>query len=204
MEPAAVRERCYWMAELGRLQRKKEGSSYALFPSSRQPTVTIGDDGLPIVRRVCPRCREAISEKRASCLSCGYDIRKIWWIDDEEEGEGEAEDYSVEIVGESHGQEALEEICGGRDTESANLKVTARLEREDDNPHDDQAVKVIIQGRHVGYLSRGDARRYRAMPSVPAEVPALIVGGWDRGDRRAGHYGVRLALRLDADEESQQ
>ena len=52
VEPAAVRERCYWMAERGRLERKKKGSSYALFPSSRQPTVTIGDDGVPIVRRI--------------------------------------------------------------------------------------------------------------------------------------------------------
>ena len=85
------------------------------------------------------------------------------------------------------------------------LKVTARLVLEDDNPHDAQAVKVILDGHHVGYLSRADARRYRAMRTPPAEVPALIVGGWDRGDRNVGHYGVRLALRLDnADKESQQ
>jgi len=100
------------MAALGRLERKKKGSSYALFPSSRQPAVTIGDD---------------------------------------EEGEGEAADYSVKIVGESYRQDALEEICGGRDTESANLTATARLVREDDNAHDDRAVKVVIQGRHVGW-----------------------------------------------------
>lgn len=204
VEPEAVRERCYWMAQLGRLERKKKGSSYALFPSLRHPTVTIGDDGLPIVRRICPGCRGAISEQRASCRACGYDIRKIWWIDHEDEGDEAAADYAVAIVGESHRQEALEDLCGGRDTESAHLTVTARLVREDDNPHDEQAVQVIVQGRHVGYLSRADARRYRALPTAPAEVPALIVGGWDRGDRDVGHYGVRLALRLDADEESPQ
>jgi hypothetical protein len=69
-------------------------------------------------------------------------------------------------------------------------------------PHDDQAVKVVIRGHQVGYLSRADARRYRAMPTAPAQVPALVVGGWDRGDRGVGHYGVRLSLRLDANEES--
>src|SRR5215467_168984 len=63
----------------------------------------------------------------------------------------EAADYSVKIVGESYRQDALEEICGGRDTESADLTATARLVREDDNAHDDRAVKVIIQGRHVGW-----------------------------------------------------
>lgn len=152
MEPAAVGERCYWMAALGRLERKKKGSSYALFPSSRQPTVTIGDDGFPIVRRICPRCGGAIGKKPGNCSACGYDIWKIWWgIDDDEEGEGEAADYSVKIVGESYRQDALEEICRGRDTESANLTATARLVREDDNAHDDRAVKVIIQGRHVGW-----------------------------------------------------
>ena len=52
-------------------------------------------------------------------------------------------------------------------------------------------------------MSRTDARRYRAMPTAPAEVPALIVGGWYRDDRDAGNYGVRLALRLDTEEESQ-
>jgi|SRR5882724_3456539 len=197
MEPATVRECCYWMARLGRLERKKKGSSYAMFPSSRHPTVTIGEDGLPIVRRICPRCRGPISEKRASCRACGYDIRNIWWIDHDDEGEGEAADYSVEIAGESHYQDALEEICGGRDTASTHLTVTARLVREDDNPYDDQAVKVIIHGHHVGYLSRADAGRYRALPTAPAELPALIVGGWDRGDRGVGQYGVRLALRLD-------
>lgn len=198
IEPEVARERCYWMAELGRLELRKKGSSYALFPSSRHPTVTIGEDGLPIVLRICPRCRGAIGERRASCGMCGYDIRKIWWIDGEDEGEGEAQDYSLAIVGESHRQDVLEEICGGRDTQSAHLKVTARLVLEDNNPHDAQAVKVILDGHHVGYLSRADARRYRAMPAPPAEVPALIVGGWDRGDGNVGHYGVRLALRLDS------
>jgi hypothetical protein len=63
VEPAAVRVHCSGMAGLGRLARKKQGSSYALFPSSRQPAVTIGDDGLPIVRRICPRCGGPISTK---------------------------------------------------------------------------------------------------------------------------------------------
>lgn len=112
-------------------------------------------------------------------------------------------DYPLKIVGESYRQAALEDIVEVapehgrvRGDDSAECPVTACLVLEDDNPHDDQAVKIMIEGRHVGYLSRADVRRYRRMDRPREEVPALIVGGWDRGDRGTGHYGVRLALEL--------
>jgi hypothetical protein len=113
-------------------------------------------------------------------------------------------DYPLHVVGESYRQadlEALVEASGlddGRELpdDSAACHVADALVLEDDNPHDNQAVKVLVLGRHVGYLSRADARRYRRMANAPETVPALIVGGWDRGDRGTGNYGVRLALEL--------
>ena len=107
-------------------------------------------------------------------------------------------DYPLEVVGESYRQDALHTLAGedAPPDESVAMEVTAELVREDDNPHDDHAVKVMIRGLHVGYLSRVAARRYRKLTDAPAEVPALIVGGWYRGEEDRGYYGVRLALRL--------
>jgi hypothetical protein len=108
--------------------------------------------------------------------------------------------YSVDVVGESHYQDALERICGGRSEEGADEVVRATLVFEDNNPHDNQAVRVDINGMTVGYLSRQNAREYRKQlkkaghPGVVATCPAKIVGGWDRGQRDRGHFGVRLDL----------
>ncbi len=38
--------------------------------------------------------------------------------------------------------------------------VDLELVCEPDNEHDPRAVKVIMQGLHVGYLSKGNARTY--------------------------------------------
>lgn len=207
VEPEAVRERCYWMAHLGRLERTKKRSSYALFPPSRPaPPVQIGADGLPVVRRICPACHKEIHGTPEGCRWCGRDLRSVWpsGRESSESDTGDPHvDYPGEVVGESFRQDALDAIVDSADDdgreradESAACRTTARLVLEDDNRHDDQAVKVTIQGRHVGYLSRADARRYRRMPNAPGEVPALIVGGWDRGPGDVGHYGVRLRLEL--------
>jgi hypothetical protein len=80
--------------------------------------------------------------------------------------------------------------------------VTARLVPEADNLYDDEAVRVEIDGRKVGHLSRADARRFRRVRATNAvPVKALIVGGWDHGDeaydRARGSFGVRLAFKIE-------
>lgn len=107
-------------------------------------------------------------------------------------------DYGTEIVGESHYQRALESLAGGRSEDGAEDYISAVLVHEDDNPHDPKAVRVDIKGKTVGYLSREDARTWRAKApgSSRHECPAVIVGGWDRGGGDRGHFGVRLDLRL--------
>lgn len=108
--------------------------------------------------------------------------------------------YSLDIVGESKYQDALEQICGGRTENSANKVITAVLVLEDDNPYDNQAVRVDIEGHTVGHLSRENARQYRKRlaeaghPKVTATCSAKIVGGWDRGRGDHGHFGVKLDL----------
>jgi len=110
--------------------------------------------------------------------------------------------FEQEIVGESHYQDALERICGGRTEDGAHFETSALLVYEDDNPYDNQAVAVVISGAKVGHLSRPVARAFRAQLAAanaprgwPIRCKALIVGGWlrdgDDGEDR-GHFGVKL------------
>lgn len=110
--------------------------------------------------------------------------------------------FDLPVVGESHYQEALEAICGKRSDEGEDRVVDASLIPEDSNPHDSQAVRVDIQGRTVGYLSRDDARRFRQHLAQtgdtrgPVTCKARIQGGWDRGPSDQGSYGVSLSYSL--------
>ena len=116
------------------------------------------------------------------------------------EGDGS---FSFDIVGESHYQDELEEICGGRTEDSQRLEVEARIIHEDDNPHDDQALRVDVEGLTVGYIDRKNARNIRGqfveagMPGIEAVCAAIVVGGWDRGGSDRGHFGVKLDLPTD-------
>jgi hypothetical protein len=130
-------------------------------------------------------------------------------VSSEERGAGEEQQhvklrgpgtFSLEVVGESHYQEALEEICGGRTEDGENLIIDAILIHQNNNQHDAMAVAVAIKGELVGYLSRENARQYRqslkdsGFAGYPAVCRAKITGGWDRGDGNVGHFGVRLDL----------
>lgn len=83
-------------------------------------------------------------------------------------------DYSTEIVGESNYQPALRKIAGKGEVRH---ECIARIYLEDDNPHDDKAVRIDIDGQTVGYLPRAAARAYRKKGADRATCGALIVGG---------------------------
>jgi len=108
--------------------------------------------------------------------------------------------FQIEVVGESHYQRALERICGGRSEDGANKIVEATLILEDDNPYDDKAVRVDIDGQTVGYLPRSAARLYRRKlrkaghARLTGKCSAVVRGGWDRGGSDRGHFGVWLDL----------
>lgn len=111
--------------------------------------------------------------------------------------------FECEIVGEASYQRAISAICGGKCEAGHQLsRKQAVLVLEDDNPHDELAVRVDIDGRTVGYLSRRLARSYRkrlraqGLPLANYTCPALIVGGWDRGGGDVGHFGVKLDLPI--------
>lgn len=120
--------------------------------------------------------------------------------EDSERSTDDADGFPQAVVGESHYQDVIESICGGRKPDGEDLVVDASLVPEDANPYDSNAVKVVVQGKTVGYLSRPSARRFRerfAKAGVSVVTcKARIRGGWDRGPDDRGNYGVALNLTL--------
>jgi hypothetical protein len=114
--------------------------------------------------------------------------------------------YEVDIVGESHYQGALARIVGGKTRDSAEHECMATLVLEDSNPFDSNAVRIDIEGQQVGYFPRADAKVYRGVlaragtPRATLQVPALIVGGWKRGPKNEGSFGVKLDMRASMQE----
>lgn len=113
--------------------------------------------------------------------------------------------FAIPIVGESRYQKALEEICGGKTPDGSNKTSTATLILEDSNPYDKKAVRVDIENKTVGYLSRDLAREYREKlkqaghPQLVGNCQAVIRGGWKRKNGDTGHFGVWLDLPTGSD-----
>lgn len=110
--------------------------------------------------------------------------------------------FSFNIVGESHYQLALAEMCGGKCKDGHEKEVWALLVMQDDNPYDAHAVAVEMDTGIVGHLSRDDASRFRVamrgmgLGDCALKVPALIIGGWCRSNGDKGHFGVKLDLPI--------
>jgi hypothetical protein len=102
--------------------------------------------------------------------------------------------FAVDVVGVSQYQDVLEAAA----EEGATVRATLLL--EDSNPYDDQAVAVHIDGRRAGYLSRANARLYRAdLAAAGAEratvrCNARIVGGFETARGERAHFGLKLDL----------
>ena len=97
-------------------------------------------------------------------------------------------EFNADIVGESHYQQNLERIAGGRTEDGCRMIVDAVLELENDNPHDAKAVRVLINSHVCGYLDRENARRYRKQLKAAGFGNAI-------GKCRAMIVGALLRLR---------
>lgn len=108
--------------------------------------------------------------------------------------------FAVDVVGVSRRQDALAALVARHGRSGRTTTVDARLVLEDANPHDANAVRVELDGELVGYLSRENARRFRAdlaavgRPSVTVRCQARIVGGFETASGERAHFGVRLDL----------
>lgn len=110
-------------------------------------------------------------------------------------------DFDFDIVGESSYQEALKLAAGDHGDRNDGIACTALLVPEDQNPYDNKAVRVDINNRTVGYLSRENARSYRRrlagkkIGMAVTSCDALIVGGYILGTGERAMYGVKLDIK---------
>jgi hypothetical protein len=107
------------------------------------------------------------------------------------EGDGT---FSFPVVGESNYQKSLERICGGRTEDGHDVKVTATLRAEPDNPHDRHAIAVFIDSRKVGYIPKSHLSHISAQVKPTASAEARVRGGWLRPDGDSGNFGVTLDI----------
>lgn len=103
------------------------------------------------------------------------------------------------IVGEAAHQKKLLAIAGGYKHEfGVKIDIEATLKPEPSNPHDANAVAVIINRKTVGYLKKEHAPIFvEFLNENEADIGVCegrIVGGWDDGEGDEGHFGVKLSL----------
>jgi predicted Zn-ribbon and HTH transcriptional regulator len=104
---------------------------------------------------------------------------------------------TLEVVGESHYQETLWHAAGGFRLDRVRTEIRAQLWPEPSNRHDENAIRVLIDGSTVGYLGRDDAALY--LPGLKllieqhgaVHLNGMIVGGGQRS-HGLGMLGVFL------------
>lgn len=112
--------------------------------------------------------------------------------------------FDFEVVGESYYQPALAKLATDHATTSAGADeikpLTAHLIPDDYNEYDDKAVRVEINGLHIGYLSREDARSFRrrlGAKKLTGQITtcgAIITGGHIK-DGKTMSYGAALDIQ---------
>ena len=115
--------------------------------------------------------------------------------------------YSLQVVGEDSYQYEIKQVINYDDEQMEKFRedgLTADLILEDNNPHDrGYAVRVDIDHRTVGYLSRPDARKYRAglaqnnLKNVTGTCYAVVSGRYN-DEKEDMLFGVWLDLNVDS------
>lgn len=106
--------------------------------------------------------------------------------------------YRVDVVGESFYASALIEIAGlSAETFGGKLMWASRVP-DPSNPYDRNAVKVMIDGKQIGHLSKEAAIVFRPVVEritelgCEVECAATLLGGG--GKKGSGLFGVVLDL----------
>lgn len=111
------------------------------------------------------------------------------------------DEFEFDVVGESHYQPAIKGLVGDHGDHESSKVFTATIIPEDDNPYDDKAVRVEIDGNLVGYFDRDDARSFRKrlgskkLTGRTTSCQAMISGGWKAKSGEHMSYGVKLDIK---------
>jgi HIRAN domain-containing protein len=115
-------------------------------------------------------------------------------------------DAVLDIVGEQSYQDALLKLGAPFNTEGPTIvDHLAVLVPEPDNRYDKNAIRVQIEQRRVGYLSRENALLYGPVVRWALEqgrylvAHAKLTGGWNRGGGDRGIIGVKLHVGTPAE-----
>ena len=115
------------------------------------------------------------------------------------EGDGQ---FQLEVVGESHYQRHLKVLSERYSAKGRDRELIAKLHYENTNAHDKKAIRVVIDGGTVGYLSPADARLFRKrIEKVRPEgfiisCDAEILGGKRVGFFKKTDFSVWLDLPI--------
>jgi hypothetical protein len=107
----------------------------------------------------------------------------------------------VRVAGTSYYQAAIAAVVGAPRPGGYDQRMQAALVPDPSNAYDSNAVRVIIGGRHVGFMPRDRTAfigpRIVALTAVhgePVKVPCRVVGGWTKSDGGSGSFGINLGL----------
>jgi len=107
--------------------------------------------------------------------------------------------FNVIVVGVSYYQNALKKIFRDRNYDGIELITQAKLVPDNNNPHDANAVKVVIEGKTVGHLSRDNAFKWRIKMKNEGFYDAVDCQAkikWDTEFIETGSYGVWIDVDL--------
>ena len=92
------------------------------------------------------------------------------------------------VRGTSYREQAFLDLIGPRRPGGYCQAERVTLEREPNNEHDENAIRVLLRGQHIGYIAREVAATLAtAMDEqdlLAFDVPALIVGGSSSSNRK--------------------
>ena len=196
-----------------------------LYARTTCPSCSVELDPLPKAKKRCPSCRNDIfvrsgPDNRRHLLSAAEleTFQEGWVVADAERWE-KARQYQVEaleewhellrtagfavglqdldVVGESYYHAALAGIHAALhgSGDGFEVRASAMLRREPDNPYDRGAIGVYIHGAKVGHLDRCDAEDYQALLKRRGGeiwVQAVVMGGRTTPGGALGPIGVRL------------
>ncbi len=110
--------------------------------------------------------------------------------------------FDIEIIGASDCQEYLGFLSRSYSKRGCDSELIAKLHYENGNPHDSNAIRVVVSGKAVGYLSHEDSRRYRArieqagVDGIIVSCKAIIVGGKRIGFFKKSDLNLHLDLPI--------
>ena len=111
--------------------------------------------------------------------------------------------YKLEVVTEPIYQNHLKFLCGGYSIKGRELEVVAKLHYDNCNPNDKNAIRVVINGGAVGYLSPKHARLFRkriekaGQEGLIVSCNAYILGGKRTWLFKKSDFNIRIDLPIE-------